>query len=130
MDIPRKNNINDQKEISTYQKISEADSKIYDFLNRNFDKENTNSFSLGFSKNIIRKIEARQKRRLNVKLYSLVAILVLISIPLFMSFLNNEIISMIYTVFLQYKFIFSFLICGVILIQYSERLIDIKKDTK
>jgi len=130
MDTHRKNSIEDQKENNSYQEISESDSEFYNFLNSNLEKENTDSFSLGFSKNIIRKIEAKQQRKLNLKIYSLISILLLISIPLFISFLNTEFISLLFTVFLQYKFVFAFLIFGVILIQFSERLIYIKKDTK
>lgn len=130
MDTHRKNSIEDHKENNNYQEISESDSEFYNFLNSNLEKENTDSFSLGFSKNIIRKIEAKQQRKLNLKIYSLISILLLISIPLFISFLNTEFISLLFTVFLQYKFVFAFLIFGVILIQFSERLIYIKKDTK
>lgn len=130
MDTHRKNSIEDHKENNNYQEISESDSEFYNFLNSNLEKENADSFSLGFSKNIIRKIEAKQQRKLNLKVFSLILILLLISIPLFISFLNTEFISMLFTVFLQYKFVFSFLIFAVILIQFSERLIYIKKDTK
>ena len=130
MDTHRKNSIEDHKENNNYQEISESDSEFYNFLSSNLEKENTDSFSLGFSKNIIRKIEAKQQRKLNLKVFSLILILLLISIPLFISFLNTEFISMLFTVFLQYKFVFSFLIFAVILIQFSERLIYIKKDTK
>ena len=130
MDTHRKNSTEGQKEHNSYQEISKADQEIYDFLDRNFEKENTDGFSLGFSTNIIRKIESKQQRQLNIKIYGLIFVLSLISIPLFISFISNELISMILTVFLQYKFIFAFFICGVILIQFSERLIYINRDKK
>jgi len=130
MDTPRKKIIADQKENNSYQEISEADQEIYDFLDMNFVKDNTDSFSSGFSNNIIRKIESKQQRKFNLKIYALISILLLISIPLFMSFLNNDLFSMISTVVKQNKFIIAFLICGVILIQFSERLIYMKKDMK
>jgi hypothetical protein len=128
MDTPRKKIIEDLKENNSFQEISETDSKIYDFLDSNLEKENADSFSLGFSKNIIRKIEAKQQRRFNLKIYSLVSFLVLISIPLFISFLSTEFISMLFAVFLQNKFIIVFLLVGVILIQLGGKLINLRKD--
>jgi len=130
MDTPRKNSAEEQKANNNYQETSESDSEVYNFLDNYLEKENTDSFSLGFSKNIIREIEAKQQCRFNIKIYGLIFMLSLISIPLFISFISNELISMILTVFLQYKFIFAFFICGVILIQFSERLIYINRDKK
>lgn len=121
MDIPRKKNIEDLEENNSFQ-------EIYDFLDSNLEKENSDGFSLGFSKNIIRKIEVKQQRRFNVKIYCLVSFWVLVSIPLFISFLNTEFISMLFSVFLQNKFIVAFLLFGVILVQFGERLIRFKKD--
>ena len=128
MDIHRKKNIDDLKENNIYQEMSETDSKIYDLLDSHLEKEKTGSFSLGFSKNIIRKIEAKQQRRLNIKIYCLISFLVLMSIPLFISFLNTEFISMLFSTFLQNKFVFAFLLLGVILVQFGERLINLKTD--
>ncbi|KQT35625.1 hypothetical protein ASG22_00955 [Chryseobacterium sp. Leaf405] len=128
MDTHRKNSIEDQKEHNIYQEIPKADQEIYDFLDRNFEKENNDNFSLGFSKKIIRKIEEKQQRRFNVKIYYLIAILVLISTPLFVSFLTTEFISMLFLVVLKHKFIICFLISMVILIQLGEKLINPKKD--
>jgi len=75
-----------------------------------------------------RKIEARQQRRLYVKIYCLVFFLVLISIPLFISFLNTEFLAMLFSVFLQNKFIVAFLFFGVILVQFGENQINAIKD--
>lgn len=128
MDTHRNNIIKGQKESYNDQAISETDSKIYDFLDNNLEKEDTNSFSLGFSKSLIRKIEAKQQRRFNVKIYGLISILVVMSIPLFINLLDSEFILMIFSTFIKYKFVFCFLIIAVVLIQFGEKLINSKID--
>ena len=128
MDTHRKRIIENQKENKNNQDISQPDSEIYDFLDSNLEKESVDGFSLGFSSNIIRKIEAKQQRRFNVKIYGLISILALMSIPLFISFLNKDFILMLFSVLLKHKFTFAFLIIAVILIQFGEKLINPKKD--
>lgn len=128
MDIPKKRITEDVKESNNDQAISETDSKIYDFLDKHLEEANTDSFSLGFAKKIIQKIESKQQRQLNIKIYGLISVLLLISIPLFISFLNTEFILMLSSVLLRHKFIFCFLISVVILIQFGEKLINHKKD--
>jgi hypothetical protein len=128
MDTHRNKNTEDLKENNSYQEMSETDSKIYDFLDSKLEKEINNSFSLGFSKNIIRKIEAKQQRRFTIKIYCLISILLLMGIPLFISFLSTEFILMLFAVFLQNKFISVFLLVGVILIQSGGKLINLRKD--
>lgn len=130
MDTHRKKNIEDLKENNSYQDMSEADSKIYDFLDSHLEKENADGFSLGFSKNIIRKIEARQQRWFNIKIYSLISILVLMSVPLFIRFFSTDIVLLMTLVLLKYKFVFSFLIIAVVSIQFGEKLIGSKKDIR
>jgi hypothetical protein len=128
MGIPRKKIIEDLEKNNSFKEISEKDSKIYDLLDSHLEKENSDGFSLGFSKNTVRKIEAKQQRRFNLKIYGLISMLLLVSVPLFLSFLNTEFISMIFSVLLKHKFMFSFLIIAVILIQLCEKLINPKKD--
>lgn len=128
MDIPRKKITGDLEKNNRLQEMSENDSKIYDLLDSHLEKENTDGFSLGFSKNIVRKIEAKQQRRFNLKIYGFISMLLLVSVPLFVSFLNTEFISMLCSVLLKHKLMFSFLIIAVILIQLGEKLINSKKD--
>lgn len=128
MDIPRKKITGDLEKNNRFQEMSENDSKIYDLLDSHLEKENTDGFSLGFSKNIVRKIEAKQQRRFNLKIYGFISMLLLVSVPLFVSFLNTEFISMLCSVLLKHKLMFSFLIIAVILIQLGEKLINSKKD--
>ena len=128
MDTHRKNSTEGQKEHNSYQEISKADQEIYDFLDRSFEKENTDGFSFGFSKIITRKIEAKQQRRFNIKIWVLVSVLVLSSIPIFISFLNTEVISMLFSVFLQNIFIVAFLLFGVFLVQFGDRFTLFKKN--
>jgi len=94
----------------------------------NLVKDNTDSFSLGFSKNIIRKVEAKQQRRFNIKIYSLACFLVLMSIPLFINLLDSEFILTIFSTFLKYKLTSAFIIIAVILIQYGGQSLTYKKD--
>lgn len=126
MDTHRNKIIEGQKE--SYNEISGLDSQVYDFLDSNLEKENTDGFSLGFPKNIIRKIEAKQQRRFNVKIYSLIFILVLLSIPFFITFLNKEFSLMILSTFLKYKLTSAFIIIAVILIQFGGKLLSYRKD--
>ncbi|WP_379963070.1 hypothetical protein [Epilithonimonas sp. UC225_85] len=129
MDTHRKRIIENQKENKNNQDISQPDSEIYDFLDSNLEKESVDSFSLGFSTNIVRKIEAKQQRRFNIKIYGLVSILALINIPLFIGLFNKEFILMLFLVLLQHKFTFAFFIIAFVLIQFGEKLITPKKDT-
>ena len=128
MDTPRKKITGDLEKNNRLQEMSENDSKIYDLMDSHLEKENADGFSLGFSKNIVRKIEAKQKRRFNLKIYILISLLLLVSVPLFLSFLNTEFISMLCSVLLKHKLMFSFLIIAVILIQLGEKFINSKKD--
>ncbi|KFF02767.1 hypothetical protein [Chryseobacterium luteum] len=123
MDIPRKKNIEDLEENNSFQ-------EIYDFLDSHLEKENSDGFSLGFSKNIIRKIEAKQQRRFNVKIYILISILMLMSIPMFVSFISSDFILMLFSVVSKYKFTFAFFIIAVILIQLGEKMINSRKDIR
>nr|WP_314498484.1 hypothetical protein [uncultured Chryseobacterium sp.] len=113
---------------TNYMESSKSDSELYDLLDSLLEKENTDCFSLGFSKNIIRKIEAKKQRGFNLKIYILISILAVVSIPLFVSFLNTEFISILFSVLLKYKFIFIFLVIMVILIQFGEKLLNPGKD--
>lgn len=128
MDIPRNKTTEDLKENSNYQEMTETDSKIYDFLDSKLEKEDTDGFSLGFSRNIFRKIEAKQQRRFNVKIYGLISILLVMSIPLFINLLDSEFILMIFSTFLKYKLTSAFIIIAVILIQFGGKLINSKID--
>lgn len=128
MDTPRKKITSDQEQNNSYCKISGSDSELYDFVDSNLKKENVDGFSLGFPKNIIRKIEAKQQRRFNQKIYCLISILVLMCIPFFLSFLTTEFIAVLFSLVLKYKFVFTFLIIIVISIQYGEKFINAKKD--
>lgn len=128
MDTPRKNSIEEQKENNNYQEMSESDSEVYDFLDSNLEKENTDSFSLGFSKNIIREIEAKQQRGFNVKIYGLISILGVMSILLFINLLDSEFILMIFSTFLNYKLTSAFIIIAVILIQSGGKSLSYRKD--
>ncbi len=128
MDIPKKKIIKDLEKNTNYMESSKSDSELYDLLDSLLEKENTDCFSLGFSKNIIRKIEAKKQRGFNLKIYILISILAVVSIPLFVSFLNTEFISILFSVLLKYKFIFIFLVIMVILIQFGEKLLNPGKD--
>lgn len=129
MDIPKKKITKHLKENNSYKEMSETESATYRILDSHLENENADGFSLGFSKNIVRKIEAKQQRRFSLKIYGLISMLLLLSVPLFLSFLNTEFISMLCLVFLKHKFMFSFLIIAVILIQLGEKLINSKKGT-
>lgn len=129
MDIPRKKMTEDLKENNRFMEISKSDPELYDFLDSNLGKESPNNFSPGFSKNIIRKVEAKQQRRFNLKIYSILSFLVLISLPFFVIFFSTGIVSLIFSVFLKYKSVFSFLIIAVVLIQFGE-LISSRKDIR
>ena len=128
MDTPRKKMAEGLKENNSNQEIIESDDEFYNFLDRNLEKESTNSFSSGFSKNIIRKVEAKQQRRFNMKICILISILLVITIPMFVSFLNTDFILMLASAVSKHKFTFIFLILAVILIQLGEKLIISKKD--
>ncbi|WP_027387735.1 hypothetical protein [Chryseobacterium gregarium] len=128
MDTPRKKMAEGLKENNSNQEIIESDDEFYNFLDRNLEKESTNSFSSGFSKNIIRKVEAKQQRRFNMKICILISILLVITIPMFVSFLSTDFILMLASAVSKHKFTFIFLILAVILIQLGEKLIISKKD--
>lgn len=128
MDILRNKIIEELKGNNNYQEISEVDKDIYDFLDGNLEKKNTDSFSLGFSKNIIREIEVKQRRWFNIKIYSLAVLLGLMGIPLFINLLDSEFILMVFSTFQKYKLTSAFIIIAVVLVQFGGKLISYSKD--
>lgn len=109
-----------------FQEFTENDLDFEDFLYKNLEQDNIDGFSLGFSKNIIRKIEAKQQRRFNFKIYFLFGILLLISIPFFIIFFNKDAVSLWVFTFLKYKFAMIFLLASVIFIQLNDRFLKSK----
>lgn len=128
MDTPRKKITEELKGNNNYQEISEVDKDIYDFLDGNLEKKNTDSFSLGFSKNIIREIEVKQRRLFNVKIYSLAVLLGLMGIPLLINLIDSEFILMIFSTFQKYKLTSAFIIVAVTLVQFGGKLLSYRKD--
>lgn len=128
MDILKNKITEELKENNDYQKISESDSEVYDLLDRHLQKENTDSFSLGFSNNIIRNIEAKQQRSFNIKIYSCAIFLGLMGIPLLINLFDSAFPLIIFSTVLKYKLTFAFIIICVILIQFGGKLLTYGKD--
>lgn len=124
MDTNRKKIVDDFKE---YQDISENDMNAYELLYTHLEEKNTDGFSLGFSKNIIQKIEAKQQRSFNIKIYCLASILILIGIPFFIGFMDQEFFTLLLSTFLKYKFVVLMVLAGVVLIHFSDQLISKNK---
>jgi NADH:ubiquinone oxidoreductase subunit 2 (subunit N) len=109
------------------ESISAKDVNLYGLLYQGLEKKDMDGFSLGFSKNIIRKIEAKQQRRFNIKMYCLAFVLLLVGIPLFIGFLNKDLILLLVSTFLKYKFVIIFLLISVILIQFGDKILSKKR---
>lgn len=128
MDIHKNKTTEEVKDYKDYQEISESDSEIYEFLDLHLEKEKIDSFSLGFSKLIIRKIDAKQQRSFNIKIYCCAIFLGLIGVPMLINLLDSEFTLMIFSTVLKYKLTFAFTIIGVILIQFVGKLRTYGKD--
>jgi hypothetical protein len=128
MDINKKNQtLPDNQE--NYNELSESELKIYEILDESLKKTSEKSFSLGFSIQIIKKIEARQQRRFNIKVYALFSVILLMCLAFLTTFFNQDQFSMMLSIFLEYKFIILFLLSAVVFIQLSSRFM-ISKELK
>ncbi|ANF52127.1 hypothetical protein A0O34_17100 [Chryseobacterium glaciei] len=106
---------------------SENDFNISEILNNSLKNSSDKGFSLGFSNQIIRKIEAKQQRKFNLKMYSLFSLLVVIGLGFLAVLFSEDQFLMMISLFLKYKFIILFSLITVILIQISSRLLTSKE---
>jgi len=111
------------------KKISESDLKTYELLFNSLEKPQEKGFSLGFSNHIIRKIEAKQQRKFNLKIYSLFSVLLLMGLIFLSIFFSKDQMKMLFSIFLEYKFAVIFLLVMVISIQLSNKWF-IQKETE
>lgn len=109
--------------------IPESELKTYQFIYNALEKPVEKGFSLGFSKKIIRQIEAKQQRKFNIKMYSLLSVLLIFGLGFSTIFFSEDQVSILFSMFLKYKFIILFLLTIVSLIQLFSRLL-IKKELK
>ncbi|GAA4162139.1 hypothetical protein GCM10022217_29030 [Chryseobacterium ginsenosidimutans] len=128
MDINKKNQtlLNGQE---NYNELSESELKTYEILDESLKKTSEKGFSLGFSIQIIKKIEAKQQRRFNIKVYALFSVILLMCLAFLVTFFNQDQFSMMFSIFLEYKFIVLFLLSAVVFIQLSSRFM-ISKELK
>lgn len=118
------NFIADQKNQDEFEK----DLLGFDILNDSLKKPSEKGFSLGFSTHIIRKIEAKQQRQFNLKIYSLLAVILLMSLVLLITLFNEDQLSMMFSLFFKYKFIILFTLIAVSLVQIGSRSFILKKE--
>jgi len=128
MDTNKKNQtlLDDQE---NNNELSESELKTYQILYDALEKAPEKGFSLSFQNQIIRKIEAKQQRKFNIKVYSLFSIVLLMAVVCLSTFFNQDQFSMMFSMFLKYKFVALFLLLTVILIQISNRFM-ISKELK
>lgn len=105
------------------EKNLEADQFLLDVLRRSTDK----GFSLGFTNQIIKKIAAKQQRRFIIKLYAVFSLLVLIGMGFSSLLFDQEQVTMVFSMFAEYKFIILFIIITVGLVQISSRSFQSKE---
>jgi hypothetical protein len=109
--------------------LSESELKTYQILYGALEKASEKGFSLSFQNQIIRKIETKQQRKFNIKVYSLFSIVLLMAVVCLSTFFNQDQFSMMFSMLLKYKFVALFLLLTVILIQISNRFM-ISKELK
>lgn len=105
----------------------EKDLLGFNILNDSLKKSSEKGFSLGFPTQIIRKIEAKQQRKFNLKMYSLFSLLVIIGLGFLAVLFSEDQFLMMISLFLKYKFMILFSLIIVILIQISSRLLTSKE---
>ncbi|SHL34071.1 hypothetical protein [Chryseobacterium polytrichastri] len=118
------NFIADQKNHDEFEK----DLLGFDILNDSLKKPSEKGFSLGFSTHIIRKIEVKQQRQFNLKIYSLLAVILLMSLVLLITLFNEDQLSMMFSLFFKYKFIILFTLIAVSLVQIGSRSFILKEE--
>jgi|GEM_PF-3040534 len=107
--------------------IPEKDLETYEFLYDALEKSPDAGFSLGFSHQIIRKIEAKQQRKVTVKLYSLASVLIAMTLGFSAVFFSEEQCAVLFSMILKYKFAVIFLLAAVSLIQISTRIFSTRE---
>lgn len=106
---------------------SESDFNISEILNNSLKNSSDKGFSLGFSTQIIRKIDAKQQRKFNLKMYSLFSLLVIIGLGFSAVLFSEDQFLMMISLFLKYKFMILLSLIIVILIQIGSRLLISKE---
>ncbi|MDH6254304.1 hypothetical protein M2347_004031 [Chryseobacterium sp. H1D6B] len=114
-------------EQETHPDVPESDLKAYQFIYDALEKPLDKGFSLGFPSQIIRKIEAKQQRRFNLKIYSLFSLLLVMSLGFSAVFFSGEQFSALFSIFLKYKFIVLFFLAVVISVQLCSRFLTAEK---
>lgn len=95
------------------EKNLETDEFLLDTLRRSTDK----GFSLGFTNHIIKKIAAKQHRRFMRKLYAVFSLLVLIGLGFSSLLFDQEQVTVMFSMFAEYKFIILFILMIVGFVQ-------------
>lgn len=96
------------------EKNLETDEFLFDTLRkRSTDK----GFSLGFTNHIIKKIAAKQHRRFMRKLYAVFSLLVLIGLGFSSLLFDQEQVTVMSSMFAEYKFIILFILMIVGFVQ-------------
>lgn len=122
-DKKRQNLIDEQENYNE----SESDFNISEILNNSLKNSSEKGFSLGFSTQIIRKIEVKQQRKFNLKMYSLFSLLVVIGLGFSAVLFSEDQFLMMISLFLKYKFIILFSLIMVSLVQIGNRLFILKE---
>ena len=122
-DKKTQNLIDDQENYNEFEK----DLLGFNILNDSLKKPSEKGFSLGFSTQIIRKIEVKQQRKFNLKMYSLFSLLVVIGLGFSAVLFSEDQFLMMLSLFLKYKFMILFSLIIVILIQISSCLLTSKE---
>ena len=107
--------------------IPDKDLETYEFLYDALEKSPDAGFSLGFSNKIIRKIEAKQQRKVTVKLYCLASVLLAMTLAFSAVFFSEEQCAILFSMILKYKFVVIFLLAAVSLIQISTRIFSTRE---
>jgi len=128
MDIPTNKITEELKDNNDYLNVSENELQVYDYLDRHLEKVHTNSFSSGFSKNVLKIIEAKQHRLFKIKIYTFAIFFGLIAVSLFSFLIDSEFIVMISATFIKYKSTAIFVILIVFSIQFGGRHVNQSKD--
>jgi len=122
-DKKTQNLIDDQENYNEFEK----DLLGFNILNDSLKKPSEKGFSLGFSTQIIRKIEIKQQLKFNLKMYSLFSLLVVIGLGFSAVLFSEDQFLMMLSLFLKYKFMILFSLIIVILIQISSCLLTSKE---
>lgn len=114
----------DQKD---FTELSDNDLNIYGMVYHSLEQKPDAGFPLGFSDTIIRKIEMKQQRQFNLKLYVLFSVLLVMCVGFLSAFLSEDQCSMMIATAMKHKYIILFSVFIVTSLQLASHFFSIKK---